>query len=401
MEGLLNMAFGLSDRVKNIAPSPTLSIDAKTKQMIADGIDVINLSVGEPDFGTPEVACEAGKAAIEEQFTKYTAVPGILELRKKIAAKLKENLGLAYTADDILVSSGAKHSLYNAFMALCNPGDEVILQAPYWVSYPEMIRLAEAVPVVIQTDESTGFKITPEQLEEAITEKTKVLLLNSPSNPTGAVYTKDELASLADVIRKHDFYVISDEIYDQLVYDVEQVSIATFGDDLKQRTLLINGFSKAYSMTGWRVGYMAGERSLIKAMTSFQSHTTANPVSISQKAALAALGHKDETMVPEFRWRRDYVLDRIRKMPHLTCDTPSGAFYVFPNCKATFGKSYRGNVINSSDDFATLLLEHAKIALVPGSGFGAPNNFRISYATSRDNLKKAMDRLEAFLHEIQ
>jgi aspartate aminotransferase len=362
---------------------------------------VINLSVGEPDFGTPEVACEAGKAAIEEQFTKYTAVPGILELRKKIAAKLKENLGLAYTADDILVSSGAKHSLYNAFMALCNPGDEVILQAPYWVSYPEMIRLAEAVPVVIQTDESTGFKITPEQLEEAITEKTKVLLLNSPSNPTGAVYTKDELASLADVIRKHDFYVISDEIYDQLVYDVEQVSIATFGDDLKQRTLLINGFSKAYSMTGWRVGYMAGERSLIKAMTSFQSHTTANPVSISQKAALAALGHKDETMVPEFRWRRDYVLDRIRKMPHLTCDTPSGAFYVFPNCKATFGKSYRGNVINSSDDFATLLLEHAKIALVPGSGFGAPNNFRISYATSRDNLKKAMDRLEAFLHEIQ
>ncbi|TCP57625.1 aspartate aminotransferase [Tumebacillus sp. BK434] len=395
------MAWGLSDRVKNIAPSPTLSIDAKTKQMIADGIDVINLSVGEPDFGTPDVACSAGKVAIDEQFTKYTAVPGIVELRKKIAAFLKDHAGLHYTADDILVSSGAKHSLYNAFMALCNPGDEVILPAPYWVSYPEMIRLAQAEPVVIPTDESTGFKITPEQLERAVTPKTKVLLLNSPSNPTGAVYTKEELQALAEVIKQHEFFVISDEIYDQLVYDVEQVSIASFGEELKARTLLINGFSKAYSMTGWRVGYMAGEKSLIKAMTSFQSHTTANPASISQRAALAALDHHDEEMVPEFRWRRDYVLDRIRKMPHLTCDTPSGAFYVFPNCAATYGKSYKGHVIHNSDDFATLLLEQAKIALVPGSAFAAPNNFRISYATSRDNLAKAMDRLEAFLNDVQ
>ncbi|ARU60644.1 aspartate aminotransferase [Tumebacillus avium] len=395
------MAWGLSDRVKNIAPSPTLSIDAKTKQMIADGVDVVNLSVGEPDFGTPDVACSAGKVAIDEQFTKYTAVPGIVELRKKIAAFLKDHAGLDYTADDILVSSGAKHSLYNAFMALCNPGDEVILPAPYWVSYPEMIRLAQAEPVVIQTDESTGFKITPEQLERAVTPKTKVLLLNSPSNPTGAVYTKAELQALAEVIKKHQFYVISDEIYDQLVYDVEQVSIASFGEELKQRTLLINGFSKAYSMTGWRVGYMAGERSLIKAMTSFQSHTTANPASISQRAALAALDHRDETMVPEFRWRRDYVLERIRKMPHLTCDTPSGAFYVFPNCSATYGKSYREHAIKDSDDFASLLLEQAKIALVPGSSFSAPNNFRISYATSRENLAKAMDRLEAFLNEVK
>ncbi|ASS73763.1 aspartate aminotransferase [Tumebacillus algifaecis] len=395
------MAWGLSDRVKNIAPSPTLSIDAKTKQMIAEGIDVINLSVGEPDFGTPEVACTAGKLAIDEQFTKYTAVPGILELRKKIADFLQGHSGLTYTADDILVSSGAKHSLYNAFMALCNPGDEVILPAPYWVSYPEMITLAEATPVVIHTDETTGFKITPAQLEAAITPKTKVLLLNSPSNPTGAVYTREELQALAEVILKHDFYVISDEIYDQLVYDVEQVSIATFGDEMKARTLLINGFSKAYSMTGWRVGYMAADRSLIKAMTSFQSHTTANPASISQRAAVAALDHRDEQMVSEFRWRRDYVLERLRHMPHLTCDTPSGAFYVFPNCSATYGKSYQGKAINKSDDFAALLLEHAKIALVPGSGFGAPNNFRISYATSRDNLAKAMDRLEAFLRLVQ
>jgi aspartate aminotransferase len=395
------MSFGLSNRVKNIAPSPTLSIDTKTKAMIAEGHDVINLSVGEPDFGTPQIACEAGKKAIDEQFTKYTAVPGIIELRKRIAKKLQEENGLTYTAEQILVSSGAKHSLYNAFMALCNPGDEVILPAPYWVSYPEMIGLAEAVPVVVPTDETTGFKITPAQLEAAITPSTKVLLLNSPSNPTGAVYTKEELASLADIIRKHEFYVISDEIYEKLVYDVEQVSIASFGEDLKKRTILVNGFSKAYSMTGWRVGYIAAEQPIIKAMTSFQSHTTANPASISQKAATAALDHVDEQMVPEFRWRRDYVLQRLNAMSHITCAKPDGAFYVFPNCEATFGKSYKGHNVANADDFAALLLEHANISLVPGSGFGAPNNFRISYATSRDNLAKAMDRLEAFVNELK
>jgi len=394
------MAFGLSDRVKNIAPSPTLSIDTKTKALIAEGRDVINLSVGEPDFGTPEIACVAGKAAIDKQFTKYTAVPGIVELRKKIAAYLQEK-GLAYTADDILVSSGAKHSLYNAFMALCNPGDEVILPAPYWVSYPEMIRLAEAVPVVLATDESTHFKITPEQLEAAITPKTKVLLLNSPSNPTGSVYTPAELEALAAVIRKHDFYVISDEIYEQMVYGVEAVSIATFGEDIKARTIVVNGFSKSYAMTGWRVGYLAGDRAVVKAMTSFQSHTTANPASISQQAALAALDHLDESMVPEFKWRRDYVLGRIEQMPYVTCATPTGAFYVFPNCAGTYGKTYKGHVVANCDDFAALLLEHANISLVPGSGFGAPNNFRISYATSRDKLEKAMDRLEKFLNELE
>jgi len=395
------MAFGLSDRIKNIAPSPTLSIDAKTKALIAGGADVVNLSVGEPDFGTPEIACEAGKIAIEKQFTKYTAVPGIPELRTKIAEHLQERVGLSYTADDILVSSGAKHSLYNAFMAVLNPGDEAILPAPYWVSYPEMIRLADAVPVMVGTDESTNFKLTPEALERAITPKTKVLLLNSPSNPTGSVYTKEELAALVEVIRKHEFYIISDEIYDQLVYDIEQVSIATFGEDIKARTILINGFSKAYSMTGWRVGYMAGDRALIKAMTSFQSQTTSNVASISQKAALAALdGEVSRDMIEEFRYRRDYVLERLRAMPHVTCATPEGAFYVFPNCSATYGKSYQGKAINNSDDFASLLLEEAQVALVPGSGFGAPNNFRISYATSRENLTKAMDRLEKFLNEL-
>ncbi|MGZ4164997.1 MAG: pyridoxal phosphate-dependent aminotransferase, partial [Tumebacillaceae bacterium] len=353
------MAFGLSDRVKNIAPSPTLSIDAKTKAMIAEGFDVVNLSVGEPDFGTPDIACVAGKAAIDKQFTKYTAVPGIVELRKKVAAQL-ETKGLSYSADDIIVSNGAKHSLYNAFMALVNPGDEVILPAPYWVSYPEMVRLAGGTIVTIETDESTSFKITPEQLESVITDKTKVLLLNSPSNPTGSVYTKAELEALAAVIRKHDFYVISDEIYDQLVYDVEQTSIATFGDDIKARTIVINGFSKSYSMTGWRVGYAAADRAIVKAMTAFQSHATAGAASISQQAAVAALDHVDAEMVPEFRFRRDYVLERLSKMPLLSCATPTGAFYVFPNCAQTYGKSYQGHAINNSDDFATLLLEQAK-----------------------------------------
>lgn len=395
------MAFGLSERVKGIAPSPTLSIDTKTKELVSQGYDIINLSVGEPDFGTPEPAANAGIEAIQAGFTKYTAVPGIVDLRKAIARKLKEENGLDYEMEDIIVSNGAKHSLYNAFMAVCNPGDEVILPAPYWVSYPEMIRLSGAVPVVIETDESTGFKITPEMLERAVTPKTKVLLLNSPSNPTGAVYSPDELRALAKVIEKHEFYVISDEIYEKLVYGIEQISIASVSEAMKQRTLIVNGFSKTFAMTGWRVGYIAGDRAVIKAMTSFQSHTTANPTSISQKAAVKALESLDPEMVPRFRNRRDYVLQRINEMPLITCIEPQGAFYVFPNVAQILGKSFKGQTIDSANTFAGLLLEHANIALVPGEGFGAPNNIRISYAVSDDHLKKAMDRLEQFLREVE
>lgn len=395
------MAFGLSRRITSIASSPTLAIDTKTKELVAQGQDIINLSVGEPDFGTPDSAAQAGIQAIQAGFTKYTAVPGIMDLRKAIAKKLQEENRVSYEAEDIIVSSGAKQSLFNAFMALCNPGDEVILPAPYWVSYPEMIRLAEATPVVVATDESTGFKLTPELLEQAITPKTKVLLLNSPSNPTGAVYTPDELRALAEVIEKHEFYVVSDEIYEKLVYGVEHLSLSAISEGMKKRTLLVNGFSKTFAMTGWRVGYIATDRSIVKAMTSFQSHTTAHPTSISQKAAVQALSTFDPQIVEVFRKRRDYVMKRISSMPMIECIEPEGAFYVFPNIKNILGKSYRGNAIDSANRFAELLLTEALIALVPGEGFGAPNNIRISYAVSDEDLVKAMDRLEAFLKDVQ
>ncbi|MFC4770159.1 pyridoxal phosphate-dependent aminotransferase [Effusibacillus consociatus] len=395
------MAFGLSDRIKAIAPSPTLAIDSKTKELVAQGVDIVNLSVGEPDFGTPAPACQAGIEAIQAGFTKYTAVPGINDLRKAIAKKLKEENGLDYEIEDIIVSNGAKHSLYNAFMALCNPGDEVIVPAPYWVSYPEMIRLAEAEPVIISTDESTGFKITPEMLKKAITPKTKALLLNSPSNPTGAVYSPEELKALAEVIEQHDFYVISDEIYEKMVYGVEQISIASVSEAMKKRTLVVNGLSKAFAMTGWRVGYIAADRPIVKAMTSFQSQTTSNPASISQKAAVKALDCFDPQAIEVFRKRLDYVLSRLNEMPLITCIRPQGAFYVFPNVSDIIGKSYQGTKIDSANTFAALLLEKANIALVPGEGFGAPNNIRISYAVSDENLAKAMDRLESFLKEVE
>jgi aspartate aminotransferase len=395
------MAFGLSDRIKAIAPSPTLAIDSKTKELVAQGHDIINLSVGEPDFGTPAAACQAGIEAINAGFTKYTAVPGINELRKAIAKKLKEENGLDYEAEEIIVSNGAKHSLYNAFMALCNPGDEVIVPAPYWVSYPEMIRLTGAEPVIISTDETTGFKITPEMLEKAITPKTKALLINSPSNPTGAVYSPEELKALADVIERHEFYVISDEIYEKMVYGVQHISIASVSEAMKKRTLVVNGFSKAFAMTGWRVGYIASDRQLVKAMTSFQSQTTSNPTSISQKAALKALECFDEQAIALFRMRLDTVMDRLEKMPLIRCIRPQGAFYVFPNVSEIIGKSYQGAEIDSANTFAALLLEKANIALVPGEGFGAPNNIRISYAVSDENLEKAMDRLESFLQQVK
>lgn len=400
MEGT-DMAFGLSDRIQGIAPSPTLAIDAKTKELVAQGLDIVNLSVGEPDFGTPEAAGQAAIEAIKAGFTKYTPVPGINDLRKAIARKLKEENGLAYEMDEIIVSNGAKHSLYNAFVAICNPGDEVIIPAPYWVSYPEMVRLTGAEPVIITTDESTGFKITPELLKQAITPKTKALLLNSPSNPTGAVYTPEELKALADVIEQHEFYVLSDEIYEKMVYGVEQKSIASVSDAMKKRTLVVNGFSKAFAMTGWRVGYIAADRALVKAMTSFQSQTTSNPSSISQKAAVKALESFDPQAIEAFRKRLDYIMKRLDAMPLINCIRPQGAFYVFPNVSEIIGRSYEGTEIDSASTFASLLLEKANIALVPGEGFGAPNNIRISYAVSDDNLAKAMDRLEGFLQQVE
>ncbi len=394
-----------SDRANAISASPTLTIDSKTKALVASGVDVVNLSVGEPDFPTPERASLAAIAAITSNFTKYTAVGGIVELRRGIAEKLWKDNQLQYDPDEIIVSSGAKQSLYNIFMTILNPGDEVILPLPYWVSYPEQIKLCGGVPIPVHTDESTGFKITPERLREAFSAKTKAVLINSPSNPTGAVYTPDEIRALARVIEEYPVYVVSDEIYEQLIYDVEHFSIARYSDTLRARTFVVNGFSKTHAMTGWRVGYVAGPRELVESMSSFQSHTTANPSSISQKAALGALGTFDLNTRHEFQQRRDYVLAQIEQLRGLSCSRPDGAFYIFPNAGSLVGASLRLNdgkrdKIDSVDHLCELLLSEAHVSVVPGAGFGAPDNFRISYATSMPNLQTAMQRISSFLARL-
>ncbi|MBE3552364.1 MAG: pyridoxal phosphate-dependent aminotransferase [Kyrpidia tusciae] len=395
------MGLSLSARARGIAPSPTLSIDAKTKAMVSRGEQVINLSVGEPDFETPPEASLAAVGAIAAGFTKYTAVAGIMELRRRISQKLEQENGLRYEPDEILVSVGAKHSLFNIMLTLVDPGDEVIIPAPYWVTYPEQVRLAGGVPVILPTDESTGFKVTPGQLKEALGPKTKAVILNSPSNPTGAVYRREELEALAEVLRPADCYVISDEIYEKLIYGVEHVSIASLDEEIFRKTLVVNGFSKAFSMTGWRLGYTAGPKDVIKAMTSLQSQSTSNPTSIAQKAGVVALDHFDPDVVEEFRARRDYVLERLRGMPYISCAEPEGAFYLFPNVSKLLGGRYRGQTIDTSDRLCELLLEEARVSLVPGSGFGAPNNIRLSYAVSRVDLEIAMERMEAFLGDVE
>jgi len=395
------MTLQLSRRAQGISPSPTLSIDAKTKALIASGIDVVNLSVGEPDFRTPDQASLAGIAAITANFTKYTDASGILELRQAIAKKLQEENALTYKPEEIIVSTGAKQSLYNIFVAILNPGDEVLLPTPYWVSYPEQIRLCDGVPVDLPTTEETGFKITPEQLERAITPQTKALLINSPSNPTGAMYTPQEMQALAAVLERHDIYVVSDEIYEQLTYDIEHYSIARYSEALRARTFVVNGFSKTHAMTGWRVGYVAAPQPLVKAMSSFQSHITSNPSSISQKAALGALGTFDRRTVDEFRTRRNFVLGQLAEIKGVTCSHPAGAFYVFPHVGTYLGQTYtsedaRRIQVQSVDHLCEILLTEAHVSVVPGTGFGAPSNLRISYATSMAQLQKGMERLRAF-----
>ncbi len=394
----------LSKRARAISPSPTLSIDSKTKALVANGVDVINLSVGEPDFSTPDQASLAAIAAITAHFTKYTAVNGILELRQAIAQKLLEENQLHYSANEIIVSTGAKQSLYNIFMTILNPLDEVLLPTPYWVSYPEQIKLCDGIPVPLVTDESSSFKITPRQLEHAITPKTKAILLNSPSNPTGAVYTKEEIAALAEVLAKYSIYVISDEIYEQLTYDVPHVSIAQI-EAMRDRTFVVNGFSKTFAMTGWRVGYVAAPEHLIRAMSSLQSHTTANPSSISQKAALGALGTFNPQTINEYRKRRDYIVASLNALDGMECVKPEGAFYIFPKAKGLIGRTLtlangEKHTIETVDQLCEFLLVEAHVSVVSGSGFGAPDNFRISYATSLANLEQAVARMEIFFSHL-
>ncbi|HMK60205.1 MAG TPA: pyridoxal phosphate-dependent aminotransferase [Dissulfurispiraceae bacterium] len=387
----------ISDRVSKIKPSATLAMDTKAKAMKAEGIDIVNFGVGEPDFDTPEYIKEAAIKAIKDGFTKYTAVGGIDSLKDAIIEKLRNENGLEYERDEIIVSCGAKHSLYNIAQALYGPGSEVLIPSPYWVSYPDQVLLNDAVPVFVPTEESDRFMLKPDVLKAKMTRKTKALILNSPSNPTGFVYDRKTMESIADIAMRDDIYVISDEVYEKLIYDGHQhVSIASLHKGMKGRTITVNALSKSHAMTGWRIGYAAGPKDVIKAMTNIQSQSTSNPNSIAQMAAVAALtGPQDFTamMRDEFDKRRRYLVDGLNSIEGITCLPPTGAFYVFPNVSALYGRKAGQRQINSSLDFALYLLEEAKVALVHGEAFGDDNYIRISYATSMANIEKALVRI--------
>ncbi len=391
----------LSSRVQQIKPSPTLAITAKAKALQAKGVDVVNFGAGEPDFDTPENIKDAGIKAIQDGFTNYTAVPGIPPLRQAIAAKLKRENNLDYEESEIVVSCGGKHSFYNLAQALLDPGDEVIIPAPYWVSYPPMVSLAGGVPVVLETSEAEGFKLSPERLQAAITNKTRAVIVNSPSNPTGAAYSLAELKALAEVVVKNDILLISDEIYEHIIYDgFVQHSPAEISPEVKERCIILNGVSKSYSMTGWRIGFTAGPAPLIAAMTKIQSQSTSNPTSISQMAAIEAYNGPQDyvcNVLVDFAERRAFIVKALNEIPGITCFNPEGAFYAFPSVKGLLGKACNGQKIDSSLTLCELLLDEAKIAAVPGEAFGSPGYIRLSYATSMDNIVKGISRLSEFV----
>ncbi|MEK6742621.1 MAG: pyridoxal phosphate-dependent aminotransferase [Nitrospirota bacterium] len=399
------MTIGIAQRAKAIKPSPTLAMAAKAKAMKAQGIDVVDFGVGEPDFDTPENVKQAGIRAIQSGFTKYTPASGTDELRDAVVDKFKKDNGLAYERSQILISCGAKHSLYNIAEALFDPGDEVIIPSPYWVSYPDQVILNDAVPVIVETTEQEGFRISAARLEKAITKKTKAIVLNSPSNPTGLAYDRKTLEEIAAVAVKHGIYVISDEIYEKLVYDgFTHISIASLGPEIKELTIVVNGVSKSHAMTGWRIGFAAGPKDVITAMANIQSQSTSNPASISQKAALEALrGPQDflPVMNAEFDKRRKYMVERLNKMQGVSCMLPVGAFYAFPNVAKLYGRSADGRTIRNSADLAAYLLEAARVALVSGDSFGADAYIRLSYATSMEIIKKGMDRIEEAVNALK
>ncbi|WP_338336113.1 pyridoxal phosphate-dependent aminotransferase [Marseilla massiliensis] len=394
----------LSDRLQRLAPSATLAMSQKSSEMKAQGIDVINLSVGEPDFNTPDHIKAAAKKAIDDNYSRYSPVPGYPELRKAIVDKLKNENGLEYGMNEILVSNGAKQSVCNTVMALVNDGDEVIIPAPYWVSYPQMVKLAGGVPVIVNAGFEQNFKMTPEQLEAAITPKTRLLILCSPSNPTGSVYSKAELEGLAEVIKKHeDMFVLADEIYEHIIYTGRHESIAQF-DGMKERTIVVNGVSKAYAMTGWRIGFIAAPEWIVKGCNKLQGQYTSGPCSVSQKAAEAAYTSSQacvEEMRQAFHRRRDLIVKLTSEIPGLEVNVPEGAFYVFPKCSSFFGKSDGETTISSSTDFALYLLEKGHVATVGGDAFGDPDCFRMSYATSEDNIVEAMKRIKEALAKLK
>ena len=395
----------ISDRAKQISPSPTLAITAKAKQMKAEGIDVISFGAGEPDFDTPDFIKEAAIKSMREGFTKYTPVQGTLGLKNAIINKLKRDNNLIYKQNEVMVSVGAKHSIYNAVMATVNPGDEVIIPAPYWVSYPEIVKMAGGVPVYVEAKEENGFCITGKDLKNVISKKTKMFILNSPSNPTGGCYSKENLEELAKIIVETGILCLSDEIYETIIYDgLKHISIASLGEDIKKQTILINGHSKAYSMTGWRIGYAACDSQIVTAMGKIQGHSTSNPVSFSQSGAEIALTEDQsflKEMVNAFDERRKYIVNRLNSIEGIKCSMPKGAFYAFPNVSALLNKSFEGKVMETVDDLCAYFLDNAKVALVSGSGFGAPNYIRLSYATSMENIKEGLDRVEKAVKNLK
>ncbi|MDF2839600.1 MAG: aspB 1 [Clostridia bacterium] len=397
------MELRISDKISKIAPSITLAIDAKLKQMIADGIKVYGFGAGEPDFDTPKYIRDAAAEAIQKGFTRYTAAQGTLDLRKAICAKMERDHGLLYNPNQIIASSGAKHSLSNTFAAILNPEDEVIVPVPYWVSYTEIIKLNDGVPVLVPTRKENNFKMTKEELLAAVTSKTKAILINTPNNPTGSIYTKKELQDIAEVAVANNLFVVSDEIYEQLVYDDKKhVSIAELGEDIKQLTIVINGMSKAYAMTGWRLGYACGDEKIIKAMSSVQSHAVSHPNSITQYAGTVALnGPQDDVinMVKQFAQRRTYMYQRLSNMEGLKCLMPDGAFYIYVDITHYMNKQLCGQTIKSSLDFAQILLEQGHVAVIPGAAFGTDNFIRLSYATSMETIEKGLDTFESFIKE--
>ncbi|RKI40284.1 pyridoxal phosphate-dependent aminotransferase [bacterium D16-51] len=399
------MSLELSKKAAAVKPSSTLAITAKAKEMRAQGMDVVGFGAGEPDFRTPQNICDAAIKAINDGFTKYTPASGIIELKEAVCKKFKEFNNLDYATDQIVISNGGKHSLTNIFTALINPGDEVIIPAPYWLSYPEIVKLAGGVPVIVTTTKEGEYKLTAQELENAITEKTKALILNTPNNPTGMLYTRDELMAIAKVVVEKDIYVVADEMYENLIYgDLEHVSIASLGREIYDRTITCSGLAKSYAMTGWRIGYTGSSKEIASMMSSVQSHQTSNPNSIAQKAAVEALnGIQDhvEEMNAEFDVRREYMYGKICKMPYVDAIEPMGAFYIFVDATEVLSKSYKGEKVGSVERMAEILIEDYKTAVVPCADFGFPNHLRLSYAIAIEQIKKGLKRIDNFLKDLQ
>ena len=396
----------LSKRSQTIRPSPTLAVSALANSLKAQGQDIVNFGAGEPDFDTPQNIKNAAKAAIDAGDTKYPPVPGTKALKEVLLQKLKNENHLSYTLENIIVCNGGKHALFNAMLVLIDDGDEVIVPAPYWVSYPEQIRFLGGKDVIVETSDATHFKMTPEQLQKAITKKTKVLILNSPNNPTGATYTKEELKTFAEICVKHDLYILSDEIYEHIVYDgFEHVSVASLSEAIKARTITVNGASKCYAMTGWRMGFAAGPKDIIQAMSNAQGQSTSGVCTITQAACVKAYsGPQDEIkkMVAAFKERRDFIVAALNDIEGITCFNPQGAFYVFPNISKVFGKkTLSGKTISDSQDFCVHLLENHLVTCVPGSAFGAEGYVRLSYATDLETIKKGISRIAKAIHDLK